>query len=147
MYHITINSKTDSKKSIVELLKSIADKIENGENSCPNHQWTLIEETEKDAKVIKIKSIIGKWGMTTAKDLNLSTSPNGTTNDNVYSLIERFNHYDVEVITYNNGIPIDFDIIEYIDLPDDVLDEVLAIIEDYDAEQTKLNDSIKDFDF
>lgn len=102
------------------------------------------EEPEVDSKTTKIsriKEIIGNWGATTTAELETDSSPcissSGTNRMNVSTLVEGFNLNDVKIVTYNNETEIAEDEIPYEDLSEDVIDEILDLLEDYDTDNEK----------
>lgn len=95
----------------------------------------------KAGKVAYIKKVIREWGETTACELSLDCSPClhsiGNGRQNVSQLIEHFNANGVTAITYNDEIQIGEEEIEYEYLSDDILDEIVTIMENYDADMLK----------
>lgn len=95
----------------------------------------------KTQKISKIKEIIGEWGATTTAELEADSSPcissSGTNRMNVSTLVEEFNLSDVKIVTYNNETEIAEDTIPYEDLSEDVIDEILNLLEDYDTDNFK----------
>jgi hypothetical protein len=98
----------------------------------------------KREKMIKrIKEIIGNWGGTTAGELELESSPCinsiGNGKNNVSQLVEYFNAEDVTAITYQDELELGEEDIIYEDLKDDILEEILGIMENYDLKMKKEN--------
>ena len=95
----------------------------------------------KTQKISRIKEIIGEWGATTTAELEADSSPcissSGTNRMNVSTLVEGFNSDDVDIVTYNNETEIAEDTIPYEDLSEDVIDEILNLLEDYDTDNFK----------
>lgn len=95
----------------------------------------------KTTKISRIKEIIGNWGATTTAELEADSSPcissSGTNKMNVSTLVEEFNLNDVKIVTYNNETEIAEDEIPYEDLSEDVIDEILNLLEDYDTDNEK----------
>lgn len=102
------------------------------------------KETEVDSKttkILRIKEIIREWGSTTTAELEADSSPcissNGTNKMNVSTLVEGFYQNDVNIVTYNNETEIADDTIPYEDLTEEVIDEILYLLEDYDTDNFK----------
>lgn len=95
----------------------------------------------KTAKISRIKEIIAEWGATTTAELEADHSPcissSGTNRMNVSTLVEGFNSNNVKVVTYNNETEIAEDEIPYEDLSEDVIDDILDLLEDYDTNNEK----------
>jgi len=96
------------------------------------------------AKVIKrIQDIIRKRGEVTDMELELDSSPCivsiGNNMDNVSQLIEVFKPTLVEAVTYHGEQQIDESYIAYEDLSDEILDEILEIMVQYDT----MNEEVK----
>ena len=56
---------------------------------------------------------------------------------NVSVLVERFNYEDVGIFTYNNETEVAEDDQPYEALSEDVIDEILDLLEDYDTDNFK----------
>lgn len=95
----------------------------------------------KTQKISRIKEIIREWGGTTTAELEADSSPcissSGTNKMNVSTLVEGFYQNDVNIVTYNNETEIADDTIPYEDLTEDVIDEILDLLEDYDTDNSK----------
>jgi hypothetical protein len=101
------------------------------------------------AKTIKrIKAILGDWGGT---KLELDCSPCinsiGNGKNNVSQLIERFNVDSVTAITYHDELELGEEDIDYEDLSNELLDEILNIMEEYDVSMSKTIDKCRDENF
>jgi transcription antitermination factor NusA-like protein len=99
------------------------------------------EVDKKTEKILRIKEIIREWGATTTAELEADSSPcissSGTNKMNVSTLVEEFNLSDVKIVTYNNETEIAEDNIPYEDLTEDVIDDILYLLEDYDTDNYK----------
>jgi hypothetical protein len=123
------NTLTTTSRDLLETLKnSILSEIEP-------------EVDTKTAKISRIKEIIGEWGATTTAELEADHSPcissSGTNRMNVSTLVEGFNANNVRVVTYNNETEIAEDEFPYEDLEEDVIDDILYLLEDYDTDNFK----------
>ena len=104
-----------------------------------------IEDTQevdsKTQKISRIKEIIAEWGSTSTAELEADHSPcissSGTNKMNVSVLVERFNYEDVGIFTYNNETEVAEDDQPYEALSEDVIDEILDLLEDYDTDNFK----------
>ena len=56
---------------------------------------------------------------------------------NVSTLVEDFNYHNVKVVTYNNETEIAEDYLTYEELEEDVIDDILNLLEDYDTDNEK----------
>ncbi len=106
-----------------------------------------IHQNDKEAKIDRIKSILSTWGMTTASELELECSPclrsTGSNKNNISELVEEFIEDYARVVTYHNETEIAENDVPYEDLPDDIIDEIHNIIEQYDVEMQKTMDRCK----
>ena len=105
------------------------------------HQLRIIknDESEKTSKINYIQSVIQRWGATSSFELELDGSPcissTGSNKNNTSQLVERFNLADVLVVIYNNETEIDENNVDYEELPNEIIDEICGIMEDYEADQ------------
>ena len=114
----------------------------------------MLKDSEVDTKtqkISRIKEIIGEWGSTTTAELEADSSPcissSGTNRMNVSTLVEGFYRNHVNIVTYNNETEIADDEISYEELSEDVIDDILGLLEDYDVDMQKTMDSTRDEDF
>jgi len=133
MKKIIIDPHNCSREELEELKQYLEDKC-----------WDWKEEPEVDtktAKISRIKEIIGEWGETTTAELEANSSPcissSGTDKMNVSTLVEDFNYHNVKVVTYNNETEIAEDYLTYEELEEDVIDDILNLLEDYDTDNEK----------
>jgi hypothetical protein len=114
------------------------------------NQWILqqvgegreknVDVNTKEAKISRIKEIIGKWGETTTADLIADHSPcisSVGNKTNVSVLVERFGLNDVGVFTYVGDVEESEDDLTYEELEEDVIDDILDLLEDYDTDNFK----------
>lgn len=146
MIKIIIKEKFIHTADASDALKKIAEELAEGNTYGTN--WETVDESERQSKIDRIKEILGIWGMTTTSELELESSPvYYTISNDVCALIEVFTQDCVRVLTYNDEIVIDENDVSYEDLSNELIDEIYDIIENYDVNQNKLHDSIRDEDF
>ncbi len=99
------------------------------------------EVDKKTEKILRIKEIVREWGATTTAELEADSSPcissSGTNKMNVSTLVKGFNLNNVKIVTYNNETEIAEDNIPYENLTEDVIDDILYLLEDYDTDNYK----------
>lgn len=99
--------------------------------------------TKKQKKLNYIERVIEKFGSFSTGDLELGESPIlQTANKNQYDLIEKFDCKSCSVTSYVHETVVDEYDVEYAALKAGLLDEVVLVVEQYDAEQTKLYERI-----
>lgn len=92
----------------------------------------------RNEKVDYIKSVIEEWGGITTCDLELEASPvYNSFNKDSYQLIERFTFEGVGVVSYIHETEVDWFYVDYVDLRDELLDEVVQIMMSYDLSNHK----------
>jgi hypothetical protein len=91
----------------------------------------------KKRDIKKIKKILSEWGSTSVGELQTESSPIVFSVGGVSVLAERFNVDNVGVTVYNNDEEIEADNMEYEDLSDDTISDILYILEDYDVDMFK----------
>jgi hypothetical protein len=100
-----------------------------------------IDMDNKASKIAYIKKVIGDWGNTSCAELSRDHSPCkasiGDGKQNVSELIEEFYPDRVSAITYNDEIEIGYNDYKYEDLEDYLIDEIVEIMEDYEADMEK----------
>jgi hypothetical protein len=138
MRKIIIDPHNCSREELEELKQYLEDKC-----------WDWKEEPEKEepevdtktAKISRIKEIIAEWGPTTTAELEADSSPcissSGTNRMNVSTLVEGFFSNTVKIVTYNNETEIAEDCLTYEELEEDVIDDILNLLEDYDTDNEK----------
>jgi len=100
-----------------------------------------IDMHQKASKIAYIKNVVSRWGNTSCAELQRDHSPCkasiGEGKQNVSELIEEFYPDRVSAVTYNDEIEIGYNDYKYEDLEDYLVDEIVEIMEDYDADMTK----------
>ena len=99
-----------------------------------------IHMDNKASAIRQIQTIVERWGETTSSELMLESSPcveSIGNSPNVCTLVEEFKFKGVKVVTYVNDGEIDSSFVDYDELDDDLLEEVLAVMQDYDAEMDR----------
>lgn len=94
-----------------------------------------MNKREKNKKIAYIKKVLGEWGETSCCELELDHSPslNSLAGGRVCELVEQFYVEGVETVVYDDDLELDWNKYAYDELPDDVLDEIVEIMEDYEA--------------
>ena len=99
------------------------------------------EVDKKTEKILRIKEIVREWGATTTAELEADSSPcissSGTNKMNVSTLVKGFNLNNVKIVTYNNETEMAEDNIPYENVTEDVIDDILYLLEDYDTDNYK----------
>jgi len=92
----------------------------------------------KKEDISYIKRIIADYGSFSVGDLEGENSPivNSLGKDN-FQLAERFSLDDVTVITYVHETEVDQNDVDYEDLPEDTISEIVRLAEDYEADQIR----------
>jgi hypothetical protein len=115
---------------------------------CTGMNTDGIDMNQKASKISYIKKVIGDWGNTSCAELQRDHSPCKTSigegKQNVSELIEEFYPDRVSAVTYNDEIEIGYNDYKYEDLEDYLIDEIVEIMEDYEAEQLKTEKRCKD---
>lgn len=105
------------------------------------------EVDTKTQKISRIKEIIREWGETTTAELLADHSPvissiGNRVNTSV--LVERFGLEDVGVFTYVGDVEEAEDDLTYEELEEDVIDDILYLLEDYDTDNFKTRKRCED---
>ena len=108
---------------------------------CTGMNTDGIDMDYKASKIAYIKKVIAEWGNTSCCELELDHSPSlmstGNGGGNVCELVEQFNANDVETIVYHDDVELEYNNYPYEDLPDDIIDEITDIMENYEADMLK----------
>jgi hypothetical protein len=154
-----VNSDTDEdiKNEVIHLLGSMSQTLAKYHmdndpliftNSIDSSDFEVhTPEDERTEKIARIKEIIGEWGETSTAELEASSSPciSSTGNrPNVSVLVERFGEDKVGVFTYVDETETSEDELTYEELSDDVLDNILDLLEDYDTDNFKTQQRCQD---
>lgn len=101
----------------------------------------------KAEKIKRIKDILDTWGSTSVSEIGMGSSPvlssTGTNRNNVSVLVETFHVQDVEIVTYQNETEIGSDDMDYEDLPEEIIDEILEQVEYYEVDMLKTEESCR----
>lgn len=91
---------------------------------------------EKTELIENINKIIVKFGEFTTADVEANSSPciNSLGKD-THQLLEEFGEHKVTAVTYVHETVVDEDYIKYEDLSVDILEEVMLLAQDWEAEQ------------
>jgi hypothetical protein len=96
---------------------------------------------DKAEKIRFIKRVLNDFGNTSCCELELDHSPSlsstGNGSGNVCELIEQFNADGVESIVYSDEIELEYNNYSYEDLSEDIIDEIVFIMEEYEAASLK----------
>jgi hypothetical protein len=116
--------------SIPELIDTLRLFLEGGSNTAPD---------PKGEKIAYIKKVVGEWGSTSCCELERDHSPsmNSLAGGRVCELVEEFNVDGVCTVVYNDETEVDWNAYDYEELSDEVLDEIVSIMEDYEANMLK----------
>jgi hypothetical protein len=118
--------------SIPELIDTLRLFLEGGSDTAPD---------PKGEKIAYIKKVLGEWGATSCTELELDHSPSlystGNGGGNVCELVEQFNADGVEAIVYDDEIELEYNNYSYDELSDDIIDEIVEIMEDYETDMLK----------
>lgn len=113
----------------------------NKKVDCTGMNTDGIDMHQKASKIAYIKNVVSRWGNTSCAELQRDHSPCKTSigdgKQNVSELIEEFYPDYVSAVTYNDEIEIGYNDYKYEDLEDYLIDEIVEIMEDYDADMTK----------
>ena len=104
-----------------------------------------MEKLKKSNMIKKIQSVISEYGRVTTGELELDSSPMiGSLGGVIFHLIEGFNLFDVDTTIYDGEVELYNFTVNYVDLPEEVIDEIFSIILDYEAEQDKTYKRMED---
>lgn len=123
--------------SIPELIDTLRLFLEGGSNTAPD---------PKGEKIAYIKKVIGEWGATSCVELNRDHSPsmNSLAGGKVCELVEEFELDGVGTVVYNDETEVDWNNYSYEELSDDIIDEIVEIMEDYEVDMLKTEKRCKD---
>ena len=113
----------------------------NKKEDCTGMNTDGIDMHTKASKIAQIKNIITEWGSTSCCERELDHSPClnsiGNGKNNVSELVEQFYADSVETVVYQDETTLSYQNYEYEELPDEIIDEILEIVEDYEADMLK----------
>jgi len=98
-----------------------------------------MNKREKNKKIAYIKKVLGEWGATSCCELERDHSPsmNSLAGGRICELVEQFSVDGVESVVYDDDNEIDWFNYTYEELSDDIIDEIVEIMEDYEADMLK----------
>ncbi len=119
--------------------------------TCPWNDLEILHSVDgannKSDKIKRIKDILDTWGATSVSEIGMGSSPvlssNGNGRHNVSTLVEKFYVQGVEVVTYQDETEIDSDDMNYEDLPEEVINEILEQVEYYEVDMLKTEERCK----
>lgn len=113
----------------------------NKKVDCTGMNTDGIDMFNKEAKIAQIVKIITEWGSTSVCERERDHSPClnsiGNGKDNVSELVEQFFADSVETVVYHDEITLSYNNYSYDELPEEIIDEILEIVEDYEADMLK----------
>ena len=98
----------------------------------------------KQEVIEKIQAVLVNWGEFGIYEVENHGTPIVNSIGKTQQVVEAINNQTVTVTTYVNDIETDEEEIFYSDLSLELLEEILIIADDYDAQEQKLFDSCKD---
>ena len=115
---------------------------------CTGMNTDGIDYHQKAINIARIKAIITEWGSTSCAELERDHSPClnsiGNSKDNVSELVEQFYADSVETVVYHGEIDIQYNNYSYEELPEEIIDEILEIVEEYEADMLKTEKRCQD---
>lgn len=94
--------------------------------------------TLKKTVIKQIRKIISDYGSFTTADVQAQSSPSVASLGGCNQLLEKFDLHKATAITYDKlDMEVDEDYIIYEDLDRDILDEILILAQDYEADQVQ----------
>jgi hypothetical protein len=139
-------SKKDAARQALQLLRSkdstaVVFGVKLFNNTNDEFEDFDLEEDDngKSEKIDYIKKVIGDWGATSCCELERDHSPSmmSLAGGEVAELVEQFNANGVETVVYSGELEIAWNNYKYEELSEEVLDEIVQIMEDYEAIQLK----------
>jgi hypothetical protein len=107
-----------------------------------------IDYDQRAINIKRIKDILVVWGSTNVCERERDHSPClksiGNGKDNVSELVEQFYADSVETVVYQDEITLSYNNYSYEELPDDIIDEILEIVEEYEADMLKTEKRCQD---
>ena len=97
------------------------------------------KRAQREENIKRIKDVIITWGSTSCceRERDHSPSMNSLAGGRVCELVEQFHADCVETVVYDDENEVDWNTYKYEELSDEVLDEILEIIDDYEADMLK----------
>jgi len=128
---------TIPQSNIPELIDTLRLFLKGGSDTAPD---------PKSEKIAYIKKVIDEWGATSLINLenNYSLIKSSSDNGNVRELIEKLYNNGVEVVAYDGDIEIGDNQYSYEELSYEMIDEIVEIIEGYEADMLKTEERCHD---
>jgi len=108
----------------------------------------VIDCESKAQKIGKIKKVISEWGSTSCCERKRDHSPClnsiGYGKNNVCELVEQFYADSVETVVYHDEVELNYNNYSYEELPEEIIDEILEIVEDYETDMLKTEKRCQD---
>ncbi len=97
------------------------------------------QRTQREENIKRIKDVILTWGSTNCVERERDHSPsmNSMAGGRICELVEQFNANGVETVVYDDDNEVDWNNYKYEELSDEVINEILEIIDDYEADMLK----------
>lgn len=98
-----------------------------------------IDYNQKAINIERIKSILAVWGSTSCTERECESSPtlNSLGSGDICELVETFYSDSVETIVYDNGTEKEYNSYQYEELSEEIIDEILEIVDEYEADMLK----------
>lgn len=107
-------------------------------------EFDLLED--RSEKIRYIKNVLSDWGSTSCAELERDHSPSlnsmGNGNSNICELIENFSVDGVETVVYDDEVEVEYNVYNFENLADNVIDEIRDIMEEYEAISIKENNRL-----
>ena len=105
-----------------------------------------IDHNQKAVNIKRIKDILTVWGSTSCVERECDHSPslNSMAGGRVCELVEQFYSDGVETVVYDNDVEVSYDNYKYEELPDEIIDEILEIVEEYEEDMLKTEKRCQD---
>jgi hypothetical protein len=93
----------------------------------------------KEEQIAYIRKVIKEWGATSCceRERDHSPSMNSLAGGRICELVESFDVDGVETVVYDDELEIDWFNYSYEELSDDIIDEIVEIMEDYEADMLR----------
>ena len=98
-----------------------------------------MRKRERENKIKYIKKVLADWGATSCceRERDHSPSMNSLADGRVCELVESFDINGVETVVYDDQTELDWNNYTYEELSDDIINEIVEIMEDYEADMEK----------
>lgn len=122
------NLKENKGKTIDELFDTFAEAYQN----------------ERQHNLDYIHKVIKEHGAVSCFELEDEASPMITSIGDTMVMVEGYGEFGVDTATYVNDIETNSDYLRYVDLEDDVLEEIASVMENYEADCIQTAKRIED---